>query len=64
EEDLHRIFDPFFTTKEKGTGLGLSVVYGIINSHQGKIEVRSAPKDGTTITITLPLKVEPEEQPS
>ena len=54
EEDLHRIFDPFFTTKEKGTGLGLSVVYGIINSHQGKIEVRSKPKRGTTVSIELP----------
>ena len=64
EEDLHRIFDPFFTTKEKGTGLGLSVVYGIINSHQGKIEVKSKLKRGTTLTITLPLKVESGVRPS
>ena len=56
EEDLHKIFDPFFTTKEKGTGLGLSVVYGIINSHQGNIEVKSKPKEGTTIVIKLPLR--------
>ncbi len=58
EEDLHKIFDPFFTTKEKGTGLGLSVVYGIINSHQGNIEVKSKPKEGTTVTIKLPLRIE------
>ncbi|RLG20559.1 two-component sensor histidine kinase, partial [Candidatus Micrarchaeota archaeon] len=56
EEDLHKIFDPFFTTKEKGTGLGLSVVYGIINSHQGNIEVKSKPKEGTTVVIKLPLR--------
>jgi len=58
EEDLRKIFDPFFTTKEKGTGLGLSVVYGIINSHQGNIEVKSKPKEGTRVTIKLPLRIE------
>jgi len=60
EEDLSRIFDPFFTTKEKGTGLGLSVVYGIINSHKGRIDVKSKVGEGTTFTIKLPVGIELE----
>ena len=57
EQELPKIFDPFFTSKEKGTGLGLSVVYGIINSHQGAIQVKSKLRQGTTITITLPTEI-------
>ena len=51
-----RIFDPFFSTKHetKGVGLGLAVVYGIIQRHNGRIEVESRPGHGTTFTITLP----------
>jgi two-component system NtrC family sensor kinase len=58
KEIIHRIFDPFFTTKtgRKGTGLGLAVSYGIIERHQGKIEVQSEQGRGTSFTIKLPLE--------
>jgi two-component system NtrC family sensor kinase len=57
EKDLPHIFEPFYTTKDaiSGTGLGLSVVYGIINSHHGKIEVEETSNKGTTFKITLPF---------
>jgi len=52
-----KIFDPFFTTKKTkgGTGLGLSVVYGIVKSCGGGIDVQSDVGQGTTITVCLPL---------
>jgi len=56
-ENLSKIFEPFFTTKEvgHGTGLGLAISYGIIEKHNGKIEVSSTVGKGTTFTIRLPV---------
>jgi PAS domain S-box-containing protein len=57
EKDLNKIFDPFFTTKEegKGTGLGLSVVWRIISSHHGYINVKSRVEKGTVFSVYLPV---------
>lgn len=55
-EDLSRLFEPFFTTKgSKGTGLGLAVTWGIIEGHNGTIDVLSKPGRGTAFIIHLPL---------
>ena len=55
-EDLSKIFEPFFSTKgQKGTGLGLAVIWGIIDNHNGTINVESKVGKGTTFTIRLPF---------
>jgi len=61
-ENMRKLFTPFFTTKEKGkgVGLGLAVAHGIIQRHQGRIEVQTKEGEGTTFTIYLPLHLEEE----
>jgi two-component system, NtrC family, sensor kinase len=58
EEVRKKIYDPFFTTKEvgKGTGLGLYISYGIIEKHNGKIEVFSRVGEGTEFVISMPIE--------
>ncbi len=57
-EAQNRIFEPFFTTKPvgQGTGLGLSLSHGIIERHGGRMLVSSAPGEGATFVIELPLQ--------
>ena len=56
--DLKRVFEPFFSTKGDagGTGLGLSITYGLVHEIEGEITVESKEGEGTTFTVTLPLK--------
>jgi len=54
EQEQERMFDPFFTTGKTGTGLGLAVSHQIVEQHHGTFEVRSAPGEGTKITIIFP----------
>jgi PAS domain S-box-containing protein len=51
-----RAVEPFFTTKAEGegTGLGLSVVYGVVDSLDGRLSIDSAPGLGTIVEISLP----------
>jgi signal transduction histidine kinase len=54
-----RIFDPFFTTKPQGSGLGLPIVRKIVDAHDGRIDLSSAPGQGTRFRVTLPVSSAP-----
>ena len=59
KQNLEKIFDPYYSTKplgkDKGIGLGMSIAYSIIKSHEGEIQITSAPKQGTRVDIILPV---------
>lgn len=56
DSEIPQIFTPFYTTKNKGVGLGLSIVSKIIETHKGRIEVKSRLGEGTVFAIHLPYK--------
>ena len=58
EAYIDKVFDPFFTTKPvgEGTGLGLSISYGIVHEAGGRLTLQSQPAQGSTFTITLPIR--------
>jgi signal transduction histidine kinase len=58
---IEKIFAPFFTTKDpkKNIGLGLSISYSIIEQHNGKIHVKSMPREGSSFLINIPVSVKP-----
>ncbi len=65
QDVLDKAFEPFFTTKRlgEGTGLGLSMVYGIAAQNGGEVFIKSAPSQGTTVTVLLPRSADSSEEP-
>ena len=56
EEQRKRAFTSVLsTTKIKGTGLGLAIVGRVVETHRGKVKIRSRPGHGTTISVFLPI---------
>lgn len=56
EATRRHCLEPFFTTKTTGTGLGLPMVFGFVQRHDGQIEIDSAPGQGTTVRLLLPVQ--------
>jgi len=65
-EVRQRLFEPFFTTKaeDKGTGMGLAMVYGIVKSHGGAVQVESAEGRGSTFEVWFPEAGERDHLPA
>jgi len=64
DDVLQNIFEPLFTTKgEQGTGMGLAASYGIVQEHEGTIDVASKPGEGTTFTLSFPPAADSEPEP-
>ncbi|HHW4413137.1 TPA: ATP-binding protein [Citrobacter gillenii] len=68
QEIKAQVFEPFFTTKQtgSGSGLGLSMVYGFVRQSGGRVEIESAPGQGTTVRLQLPraiVPVQPQDIP-
>ncbi len=67
EGDLARVFEGFYRAndpaarQERGTGLGLAIVKGIVEAHNGSVQIKSAAGSGTSLTIRLPLAASPPE---
>ena len=56
KKNQDKVFEPFYTTKKNGTGLGLAIVNRIVESHMGKIRIKSKPGKGTNCVVLLPTK--------
>ncbi len=54
QETLEHVFDPFFSTKMIGHGMSMATVKGIVEAHNGSIEIDSTPGMGTVVTVVLP----------
>jgi len=61
KEHLEKLFTPFFTTKSQGMGLGLPICKRIVEGHGGTISISSVPRKGTTVTLTLPTKLQQKD---
>lgn len=59
KENLPKLFDPFFSTKSTGLGLGLAMTKRVVEEHGGKVDFLSTEGKGSTMTITLPLALNP-----
>jgi signal transduction histidine kinase/FixJ family two-component response regulator len=60
EETRKRCFEPFFSTKgQRGTGLGLAMVYGVVQRHDGAIEIESELGKGATFRLVFPVREAP-----